>query len=444
MNKNLTLTIKKRSQAGWLIWLLVVLPFLFAALIEGIGLPREIQYILDVVWLFLLVLLTWRAKGKPTIGLLALWSILFLVYTFLTYLPQYQSGFYYLWGVRNNFRFFVAFFAVAALLKTEEVTGYFKLFDVLFWINVVVSLYQYFFMELSGDQLGGIFSTVAGGNGGTNIFFVIVITKDVLFYIEKKERLGNCILKCVAALLVAALAELKFFFAEFVIIVALASLFTRFTWRKLLVIVGGLVAVTAFAALLSTLFPIFEGFFSWDYFLETSVSDKGYTSSGDLNRLTAISEINELWLRNFWQRLFGLGLGNCDTSGFAFLNTPFFATYGDMHYSWLSHAFLYLETGWIGLVFYYGFFALVCFSIHRIEKRSEGLTKTYCRMSRILSILCMIIAVYNSSLRTEAGYMMFFALAVPFALDRENKTKELCNNAEKLAAQAHSERESGF
>lgn len=40
-------------------------------------------------------------------------------------------------------------------------------------------------------------------------------------------------------------------------------------------------------------------------------------------------------------------------------------------------------------------------------------------MNRILPLRCMALAVYNSSLRTEAGYMMFFALAVPFALKRE-------------------------
>ena len=190
---------------------------------------------------------------------------------------------------------------------------------------------------------------------------------------------------------------------------------------------GGAVAVAAFAALLTVVFPDFEGFFSLDWFVEAGGSDKGYTSSGDLNRLNAIAKINELWLKTPWQRLFGLGLGNCDTSSFEIVNTPFFKAYGDMHYTWLSYAFMYLECGWIGLIFYYGFFMLVYLGARRIEKRSDGIVKTYCRMSRILAIMCMIIAVYNSSLRTEAGYMMFFALSVPFALSCAKVKKNLEN-----------------
>ena len=228
-------------------------------------------------------------------------------------------------------------------------------------------------------------------------------------------------LKCVAMLLVAALAELKFFFVEFILVLSLAVIFTKFTWRKILIILGGSAAVVAAASLLMTVFPEFEGFLSLERILEVTTSDKGYTSTGDLNRLNAISRINELWLKTPWQRLFGLGLGNCDTASFDFLNTPIYEAYGTMHYTWNSYAMMYLECGWIGLIFYFGFFVLVYLSIRRIEKRCAGVAKTYCRMGRILALMCMIIAIYNSSLRTEAGYMMYFALAVPFTMNKVQK-----------------------
>ena len=168
-------------------------------------------------------------------------------------------------------------------------------------------------------------------------------------------------MKCAAVLVVAALAELKFFFVEFAIILALASLFTGFTWRKFAIILGGILGLAVCATLLMEIFPIFEGWFSFDRMLETATSDKGYTSSGDLNRLTAIPRINELWLTHWSQRVFGMGLGNCDTSSFAIVNTPFFEQYGHMHYTWMSYAIMYLECGWVGLIFYFGFFALVYF-----------------------------------------------------------------------------------
>jgi hypothetical protein len=190
----------------------------------------------------------------------------------------------------------------------------------------------------------------------------------------------------------------------------------------------------AFAALLVAVFPDFAGFLSLEYFWDAAISDKGYTSSGDMNRLNAIPMINELWLKNGWQRAFGMGLGNCDYASFDFLTTPFFKTYSYLHYTWLSYAMMYMETGWIGLAFYYGFFALVFYEISKIEKNSAGITKSYCRMSRILALCCMVLAVYNSSLRTEVGYMMFFALAVPFALNRDNRKRAIGNVTKEMVA----------
>ena len=418
MREKMTIKINRCSQAGSLLWLIIVLPFLFASLCELMKLPWAIRYVLDIAWIALLVLLRMHNKGKKT-GLLFVWVLLFCIYTAVTYLVQYQSALYFLWGLRNNVRFFVAFFAFTTFLKPNDIRGCFKMFDVLFWINVVISLYQYFVLELSGDYLGGIFGTEKGANAYTNVFFLIMLVKDILFYLEKRQKPIPCILKCVAMLLVTALAELKFFFVEFILVLCFAVVFTKFTWRKILIILGGSAAVVLFASLLVTVFPEFEGFLSLERILEVTTSDKGYTSTGDLNRLNAISRINELWLKTPWQRLFGLGLGNCDTSSFNFLNTPFYEAYGTMHYTWISYAMMYLECGWIGLIFYFGFFVLVYLSIRRIEKRCSGVATTYCRMGRILALMCIIIAIYDSSLRTEAGYMTYFALSVPFVMRRD-------------------------
>jgi type IV secretory pathway VirB2 component (pilin) len=47
-----------------------------------------------------------------------------------------------------------------------------------------------------------------------------------------------------------------------VLVVAMAVLFTSFSWRKLAVIIGAVVGVLVCAALLSALFPGFAGWFS--------------------------------------------------------------------------------------------------------------------------------------------------------------------------------------
>lgn len=419
MGTLLTVKLKHRTQTDRLLALILIMPFLLALMNEVLGLPWAIRYMVDIAWCLLLVymLLSGR-RGDQALGV---WVWLFLIYTLFSYLPQWQSPLYYLWGMRNNFRFYAAFFAFAVFMKPEDVDDWLKLFDKLFWVDVVVSVYQFLILGIDGDQLGGLFSTETGGNGYTNIFFLIIVTKSIVFYLEKREKLGICLAKCAASLIVAAMAELKFYFVEFMLVIGLSVLFTNFTWRKLTVIVGGLAGVAACALLLTSLFPNFAGWFSVKWFLKVGSSDRGYTSSGDLNRLNAIAQINELWLQNGWQKIFGLGLGNCDTSTYELLQTPFNDSYHSMHYTWLSYAMLYLETGWIGLTFYWGFFVLVYFRILKIEKRSEGIARTYCRIARIMAVLCVGISIYNSSLRTEAGYMAYFVLAIPFTFSRTKR-----------------------
>lgn len=426
METNFTLRIKKRSQPGWLMWLIIMLPFFLGTLNELLGLPWAIRYTLDAAWGVLLVLMLYAQKRlcwKPVQGILG-WICFFLVYTAAVYAVEYQSYLYYLWGVRNNFRFYMAFLAVALFLRLRDIEDYLKIFDILFWINAAVSVFQFFGQGINGDYLGGIFGTEKGANGYTNIFFVIVVTKSMLCYLQKKEKTWACISKCAMALIVAAMAELKFFFAEFVLILALAVLFTDFSWRKFLVIAGGSVAVIGCAALLVVFFPSFEGFFSVEWLYENALSDKGYTSSGDLNRLNAIPQINDLWLKNWSQQLFGYGLGNCDTATFAIVNTPFHEAYGHMHYTWIHYAFMYLECGWIGLIFYFGFFWLTYRKARKVGRYAQGKEKVYCLLAAVVSVCCISVAVYNASLRTEAGYMVYFVLSLPYVIEREQKIQK--------------------
>ena len=119
MNLRFTLTIKKRSQPEWLIWLIVVLPFFLGTLNNLLGLPYAIRYILDIVWIMLLIFMYINKRPHNMKAEIAL-IITFFVYTLLVYIIQFQSPLYYLWGFRNNFRFFVAFFAFASFLITSQ------------------------------------------------------------------------------------------------------------------------------------------------------------------------------------------------------------------------------------------------------------------------------------------------------------------------------------
>lgn len=415
-NGKFYLPVPRRSQPEWLLDVLILLPFLLGTLNGLLGLPYGIRYLLDAVWLMLTVCLL-RFSGAldwTRVRPLVAWVLSYLVCTALVYGVQYQSALYYLWGLRNNFRFYIAFFAFALFLTPRGADRYDALFEKLFWLNAAVSAVQYA-LGFRGDHLGGLFGTESGANGYTNIFFLVVLSGAFVRYLEKKETGIRCAAKCVTAVILAAGAELKFFFVELPLLLCLAVLVTDFTWRKFWVILGGTAAVLAGAALLTVAFPQYEGWYRLKWMLETVTARRGYTSSGDLNRLTAIPKIDALWLKHRSQRFFGKGLGNCDTSSFSFLNTPFFRSYGHMHYSWISYAFQYLETGWVGLIFYWGFFLLVAVQAHRMEKHNPRVDRTRCRIAKILACFSLVLSVYNASLRAESAYMLYYALAAPFA-----------------------------
>ena len=115
-----------------------------------------------------------------------------------------------------------------------------------------------------------------------------------------------------------------------------------------------------------------------------------------------------------------MGIGNCDTSAFSICNTPFFIRYESLHYSWFSSAFLYLETGFIGLGMNLAFY-IVCLVLSCKKYNDESSNKLFCQISIIFSILCIILTFYNSALRKEVAYIAYFVLALPFVSNDLNE-----------------------
>lgn len=220
---------------------------------------------------------------------------------------------------------------------------------------------------------------------------------------------------CSAAILVAALAELKFFYIEFVVILAVTSLITSFSFKKLFIIIGAVFGLNAGVYLLGKIFPYYADFFTINGILANITDSRGYSGANDINRFTGFSIINNRFLTNSFSRLFGLGLGNCDYStSFSFLMSPFFKMNELLHYTWLSIFWVYLECGILGLFMFIGFFVLI--SIHSLSKmkRTTSFQKTYYQYSVLLGIICCMCFIYNSSLRTEAAYLIYIAMALPF------------------------------
>ena len=394
-----------------------------AFLTELLPIPDAIKFLCDGFLVLLLLKLFSQRFTKidnysmPFVVIVGL----FFFITLVGYLFNYQSVFYYLWGLRNNIRMFVAFFAFAYLADWEDAKGWIKALDVLFVINFAVVILQYF-SGYGQDYIGGIFGTSKGCNGSLLILLCIVFAKTILSFMRGEEKMSKCIFVSVASLLVSTLSELKMFFILFILILFMASFMTAHSIKKTLFFAFGAVLVVLFSTLLTVLYKDFTDFLSFDSLIK-ALTDTGYATDEDIGRFTALPVISQRFLPGFFRKLFGLGLGNCDSSSLSMFNTPFFESHQTVHYSYFSYAFLFLETGFVGLALYASFF-VASFFVSRKLKKLEMADEFACQMSIILSVISLILLVYNSSLRMEIGFMLFFVLALPIISANEQRESD--------------------
>lgn len=422
------ISFKKRSAIEWMVLLIIMLPFTFAGFSEFLHIPDIIRFVIDgflIVILLEIISKRYLRLHKSYVPLF-IFVTCFVCYTCITYIFNYQSIFYYAWGLRNNFRFYVAFFIFIIFLSEEESVTYLKWFDIAFWINAPVSLFQYFVLGYNQDELGGIFGVKQGCNGYTNLFFCLILSKSIINYLNKKEKIGMLILKLATTVIISALAELKFFYLEIIIIVCVAVLVTSFTWRKFVIILSCVSGLLIGIFVLVKLYPEFVDVFTFKMLIESASSDKGYTNVGDLNRLNNFAVISKLILTTIPQKLFGLGLGNCDVSSIEILNTPFYNSHSDLNYNWFSTSFWFLEGGYIGYTLFITFF-VICFILSLKLYKSGKARGELCQISIVMSVVCLMSVIYNSALRLEIAYVVYFVLALPF-ISAKGKTNYNSDN----------------
>lgn len=413
--------IKRRTLNELLIWVLILGPFLMAPLIQFLGLPGIVKYILDVAWFSLLFAMMF--KKKKTINkserILLYTILIFFIFTVINYIVHFQSPLYYLWGFRNNFRGFALFFAVMYFFDENDVISVLSLFDKIFYVNAILMIYQFFVLGYKQDFLGGIFGVEAGCNSFVNLYFCIMTVIYYIQYCNDKKSFKSTIFNISVMLILSAMAELKFYYIEFIVIIAVGALITHFSWKKVLLIIAGVIALVIGYNIFISIFPDID--FSIEGLLQYATSSEGYTSKGDLNRLNFLSVVNDKLLPDFQDRLFGLGLGNCDNAtGISALTTPFFLRYESLHYHWMSSIMMYLENGIIGIVLFFSFFITIFISSLKMKKNSNTV---FCQISALCAIVAFMNIFYNNSLRHEAGYMLYCILAIPWCCFKKFKNE---------------------
>ena len=316
-----------------------------------------------------------------------------------------------IWGVRNYGRFFLYFVLSINILDAEDAEKMEDIFVGIFPIHIGVIAFQYIVEGLNQDRLSGIFGKETGGNGGLMIYLAIMLCIIMARYEYKKISLYKFVVYLLLILVNAALSELKFLFIVAVILLIWYLLMSKRKGRGMILALVFFILLYMGIQIFYAAFPEYANFLDIDNILKQASAQEVYASQFDVGRtavFTKLTPIIERWAGKdaLW---IGIGLGNADySSAVSFLNSAFYNAYEKIHYTWLSLGYLFVETGYLGIIAYTSFFVVmeIC-SIIRYQRKT-----TYRNLiGTFFPFICLILLVYNSTLRSNFAYMIFAVLS---------------------------------
>lgn len=397
----------------------------FERLLESWGMPHAIVFVLDFLNFILLsmmiinrkISIVWKNK------MLKYQCIIILLGSCIAIINQVNFQLI-LWAIRNLFRFIIFCGACCVFLKKEDIPDIMNMFKKIFIINIVIIIFQY----INGyrqDMLGGIFGTAKGANSHINVFLIIMSTYYTVNFFLKKESFADFITVIIISIAISIITELKMVLFEIPIIIVCSLMIILMLEKNYKLLFKGfiimiiLIFIIIFGAkMIAFLYPNFSNgnLLSIEGLKYILTRKSGYTGSGDLNRLTAISTLNELPMfeSDIFTKIFGLGLGAAEySSSVRELQSIFYNKYAGLHYYWFSHAWMYIECGYIGLMIYgISFITNISHSFNlikhyklKVEENSAIIIGIVC------SMLALLLMIYNQCLRIECAFLLYFIFA---------------------------------
>lgn len=429
MHNNLGKTGVDIKIAEYLIYGILIVT-IFSGFFADLGLPHSICYLADVMSVFLVVLAIKNftidkiRQGKIPLIFMALW-LLFMVFTSL---GKEASCLRMLWALRNWYRFIPIFAAVFLFLSVKNIEFIFRWMKIFYWVNAALIIFEFAVLGLRKDNLSGLFGNAIGGNGHNNVFICIVLILCLYEWYQGGEFRTRHGLVFFSSLIIAGLSELKVYYFEFVLIVAVAFALI-FLGRNVTkteackFVVWSLSSLSAGLYLLYRYYPyhfrVVTGKVSLLSYEET-VREYGYV----LGRISGVFELYEKFFSDsLWYALTGFGFGNCEYSAYSRLTSPFYNRYHYLNYLWCSDHLLFLEGGIIGLLlFVLIFLAFAAVYAKRLiaelkESRAGRESKSYTFIGFLYILIVLINLIYNSSIRTDIAYLSYFILAVGLLSD---------------------------
>ena len=412
----------KYSMAYRMVLLLFFLYFFHRYAVE-LGASSLTRYVLDFVNIAIYIYSLQKKYSLEKIdkALMACYGGILIIGTVSAILNiwTWKSGIvYYLFDCRNLIRFLIFFQSCKVLVKPEEVDNILNWFLCFHILNCILVVYQYFTLEvpifwMRGDNLNGFFGTATGGNIYINVLLISTAMIALYRWSNRRGSMGTMLFIQLLNLVIATLIEIKMYYVEMVLICVFFAIpymrrpsRKRFAWG-MFIIFGGVVSFVVLIPILYKIYPWMEGTMSLSYMVNAFSTERGE----GISRLSAVPDVIEKIFENdLYDSLFGIGLGTANING---MRTEFAQKFYWTNYSWYSTAYMLIETGVVGLIIYIISFLMLFFNIKR--------DALYASISKCMCLIAIILMIYNESLKTEAGYMIFFLIAIGFSGKREQE-----------------------
>lgn len=323
-------------------------------------------------------------------------------------------------------RIFIGFLLGVLIFKIKAYYRFFYYLDILMIVNSVVMTFQYFYMNLKQDKLGGLFGNTQGCNAVVNSLCCAYVLFAILEYILTKRNIKKIIVAVVITCYVGAISELTIIYFELAVMFLLTILFTkkapfRISKKRLLLTVVGVLGVVLGIKVYLIAFP--ERAFLLNYNELLTYLGGGEKGSGvyQISRIRVFQQITNRFFDGLSSVLFGFGVGNCG------IHSSFYAVYDSLlHYNYFSTSMTMLESGIMGVIA--NFTLMIGSLISSLEMlKNNKVTlpeKLLLHFSQIFSVIVLLNFFYNSSSRDlYTAYFYGILLGIPFAIKLRIKDK---------------------
>ncbi len=378
-----------------------------------IGISSSIYFIIDFFLLFISV-----KKSKKLVKffneknnlMFLLIVIMMLIGSFIGALVNHVPALNVIYGLHRYYRGLLFFFCCLACVTPKSIRKTIVLLKYIFWLNVVITLFQFIVGGYRRDFLGGVFGTKAGVNQYTNLFFVIISILCIVAVFTKKRQFSEVKGYILSMLLIAALAEIKFYFFEVLLITVLTFLFTKKDLKLFFLLIVFVVAIIIGYKILLTYFPEFSNLLLVIVKggLEKLVDlQRHYSNDYDIGRAVVFEYVNKNFFVNEFQKCFGLGMGKIASS--RFVDNSFFYVNKISHYDAFYFCYLYIEQGIWGFICFVMFLlSIFIIGFKHISKLTQKYTALLCIL---ISVLMFFLFIYDMSLQGQMVFIAYWMMA---------------------------------